>query len=154
MHSHFELVNLIRDHWLSIGQTSQSTKDVDADDIDLSSVRALSSSVVRRLPANDEVTTGESLRSLTYWRTWRLIIAICFTLCLYTATRNIPLQNTESVAPYQGCTWAPDWQDTPNFDLTPYKLLNMKRENTLHVRLVNLFFLAVCHYIYVTKNIR
>ena len=35
------------------------------------------------------------------------------------------------------------------------KLLNMKRENTLHVRLVvNLFVFVVCHYIYVTKNIR
>ena len=27
----------------------------------------------------------------------------------------------------------------------------MKRENILHVRLVNLFLLVVCHYIYVTK---
>ena len=33
------------------------------------------------------------------------------------------------------------------------KLLNKKRENTLHVRLVNLCLFVVCHYIRVTKNI-
>ena len=34
------------------------------------------------------------------------------------------------------------------------KLLNMKREDTLHMRLVNLSVFVVCHYIYVTKNIQ
>ena len=38
-------------------------------------------------------------------------------------------------------------------DKFEHKLLNMKREDTLHVRLVNLFLLVVCHSIYVTKNI-
>ena len=34
------------------------------------------------------------------------------------------------------------------------KLLNKKRDNTVHVHLVKLFLVIVCHYIYATKNIR
>ena len=47
-------------------------------------------------------------------------------------------------------TWVSKWIQKAEIE---QKLLNMKLENTLHVRVVNLFLFVVCHYIYVTKNV-